>query len=485
MPPSVNLAQVIEAATAPNAEVRKLASMVSRVPGLEQRVQRYAKAFYARGNQQYKDSARTLVLVGPKVLREVAIHHAIVAYVQGLELPSAIRAAVLLDLARRAVGCRLLADRMEAKLNIDEAFTIGLCLDVGTAALLAERPLYADWYSRVRGARGAARLELERAIFGRDHVAAFVGIAADLGLPAAITDIVAEHHSTQATSGKGILAAAAFADSLGEAHTALDSAPALDRWIDDATVPLWCSSDEAWELLERVDRDVDLAAQTLEVTVGARAYLDDLRERKLEEFSADVLDGPELIEWASVLEAQVAHLQQTSGSMADRLSEMNGRDPLTGLVTHRVFLEDLEREVANSRANDADLWLLLVDVDRFTELNRRSGFSVGDQALKTVCEVLAKMLPDARGMARVGPDEVAVLVESDDWRIRLVAERCRAAIEATKMVIDGQRLRVSASVYCGGLSSVSNDASHEALYSAVRMLLRNSRRSGNQVYWLG
>ena len=57
-------------------------------------------------------------------------------------------------------------------------------------------------------------------------------------------------------------------------------------------------------------------------------------------------------------------------------------------------------------------------------------------------------------------------------------------IEAAKIQVSGQRHRVTATLYCSGINGLGEEASHEDLYSAVRMLEYTGRRSGNTVSWL-
>jgi diguanylate cyclase (GGDEF)-like protein len=85
-------------------------------------------------------------------------------------------------------------------------------------------------------------------------------------------------------------------------------------------------------------------------------------------------------------------------------------DPLTGLLNRRAFEEHVERELARTRRSDEAFSLLLIDVDRFKDLNDRFGHAAGDDALTTLAGRLAGAVRGADIVARIGGDEFAVLL---------------------------------------------------------------------------
>ena len=85
-------------------------------------------------------------------------------------------------------------------------------------------------------------------------------------------------------------------------------------------------------------------------------------------------------------------------------------DPLTGLLNRRAFEERVERELARTRRNGEPFALLLADVDRFKELNDRSGHAAGDAALTALAGMLSGAVRAVDTVARIGGDEFAVLL---------------------------------------------------------------------------
>lgn len=84
-------------------------------------------------------------------------------------------------------------------------------------------------------------------------------------------------------------------------------------------------------------------------------------------------------------------------------------DSLTGLLNRRALLEQVI-----AWASPEPLRLLIVDIDRFKQINDRHGHLVGDEVLREVAEVLA-MRADLRGsVARLGGEEFALVGTADE-----------------------------------------------------------------------
>jgi diguanylate cyclase (GGDEF)-like protein len=86
-------------------------------------------------------------------------------------------------------------------------------------------------------------------------------------------------------------------------------------------------------------------------------------------------------------------------------------DPLTGLPNRTLFT-DRVRQATSTIGSDGRLAVLLVDLDRFKEINDTLGHASGDLVLREVGVRLRAGLPDSHTVARLGGDEFAVLVPS-------------------------------------------------------------------------
>jgi diguanylate cyclase (GGDEF)-like protein len=107
------------------------------------------------------------------------------------------------------------------------------------------------------------------------------------------------------------------------------------------------------------------------------------------------------------------------------------RDPLTGLLNRRGFLEIAGQEVERSRRFRHSMTVAYLDCDDFKIVNDTRGHDVGDRLLCIIAGVMQSSLRALDVPARVGGDEFVVLLpetEADEARDTL--ERLRAAVRA-------------------------------------------------------
>src|SRR4029079_17960569 len=71
-----------------------------------------------------------------------------------------------------------------------------------------------------------------------------------------------------------------------------------------------------------------------------------------------------------------------------RLTDAASTDPLTGLPNRAGFHQALQTELERVRSSGRPTSLLVLDIDRFKELNRRHGIEVGDSALQRLGSLL-------------------------------------------------------------------------------------------------
>ncbi len=95
-----------------------------------------------------------------------------------------------------------------------------------------------------------------------------------------------------------------------------------------------------------------------------------------------------------------------------RVEHLARHDALTGVLTRRAFDERLAEEHARAARTKSSFALLVIDVDRFKEINDRRGHAAGDAVLRTLGAILQRDLRTNDVVGRIGGDEFAVLVSS-------------------------------------------------------------------------
>ncbi|HRE15746.1 MAG TPA: PAS domain S-box protein, partial [Rhodocyclaceae bacterium] len=122
-------------------------------------------------------------------------------------------------------------------------------------------------------------------------------------------------------------------------------------------------------------------------------------------------------------------------------------DSLTGLP-NRVILHRKFRQFAGEPGSTRPLAMLLLDLDRFKEINDSMGHHVGDLLLRQISARLDGMLQEHGGvLCRLGGDEFAALLPAlaDPVRIRALAQSLLAALRQP-FVVEGMALEVDASL---------------------------------------
>ena len=111
-----------------------------------------------------------------------------------------------------------------------------------------------------------------------------------------------------------------------------------------------------------------------------------------------------------------------------QLERLNRIDVLTGLSNRRHWNEVVSAEFARYLRTRRPAVLLMIDVDRFKQVNDRFGHATGDEVLRTLAAVMRGSIREIDFAARHGGDEFGVLLAETDQRGgREVAERIRAA----------------------------------------------------------
>ena len=123
-------------------------------------------------------------------------------------------------------------------------------------------------------------------------------------------------------------------------------------------------------------------------------------------------------------------------------------DALTGIANRRYFTEELDTLLEMQKKRHGFRFaVLLIDLDRFKNVNDSLGHQAGDQLLKMVAEKIKHCLRLNDLLARLGGDEFAILLSdiSSHEQIAVIAERI-TRVAASPFMIAGQEVRISASI---------------------------------------
>jgi len=153
--------------------------------------------------------------------------------------------------------------------------------------------------------------------------------------------------------------------------------------------------------------------------------------------------------------------EETDRYFSRELFRLSTIDPLTDAYNKQFFLEILSKEVDRSTRYQHPLSLLLLDVDRLFDVNKKFGEPSGDAVLRGLARLIMETVRKQDVFARYDDDTFSVLLpETDQERTMQVAERLRRCVESHPFRFDGgSTLSVTISVgvatLCETTSSVA------------------------------
>ncbi len=140
-----------------------------------------------------------------------------------------------------------------------------------------------------------------------------------------------------------------------------------------------------------------------------------------------------------------------------RLVALANFDALTALPNRALFHQRLQRSLVHAQRFDERLAVLVIDLDRFKNVNDTLGHDAGDRVLQAVAERLKGCLREVDTISRLGGDEFAVLIENVT-ETRLVGSIARKLLKAIADVImlGNHEYQITASI---GISAYPADGS--------------------------
>lgn len=162
----------------------------------------------------------------------------------------------------------------------------------------------------------------------------------------------------------------------------------------------------------------------------------------------------------------------------EKLEHLAQSDHLTQLANRRHF-EQVLASLGGRRQDDSQsVCLLLLDVDKFKDINDRYGHAAGDEVLIQIAGILRQGLRETDLAARYAGDEFVVLLRTDLQIGRQRARELRDAIDNHHFQFDGQDLHTTVSiglVYCREVGGC-NDS--ENLLHQVDVAMYEAKRQG-------
>jgi diguanylate cyclase (GGDEF)-like protein len=172
---------------------------------------------------------------------------------------------------------------------------------------------------------------------------------------------------------------------------------------------------------------------------------------------------------------------KTLRTAQDELEHFAYFDALTSLANRRMFIEHLRRLITLSGWYGTRFALLLIDLDRFKDINDTLGHDAGDALLVEISARLRRAVRANDQVARLGGDEFAIILQDADNadEIKRICIRIADSF-ANEVQFNGKRMTASTSV---GVAVFPEDGDQEdSLYKSADVALYEAKRGGRNTW---
>mgnify|MGYP005847276017 CR=1 FL=1 len=442
---------------------------LKKSPTLTSRVLAVANSSALKGLHTITSIERSVLHLGPRRVRAVALAQALRLLSRGPNLPDRLLNNLWLSCTAKAITARTLAEKVDPA-AADSAYTAGLLQDIGLCLLAVADPRF---YSETILGQLASEgwRTCERAHFGIDHVETGAWLLKRYGVHREIVEAVASHHEPPADSDTeaNIRKLPGFGASLLP-HLGEDVAPESTDWLN-LLYAQWLA-DSYGSPVQFVCHMYQLASD-----LGAGEQVGMNRQQVartlVEEVTSEMFD----------VTAEHGRLRCTieqNQALVTNLREEALTDPLTRLLNRRGFLRLAERRLQDAARHNTPLGVMMVDLDGFKAINDTHGHEAGDMLLRGVAKLLRRGLARGDLIARIGGDEFAVLIgHVNREQSQSVAQRLeRAARGAAIRVSPDQTIAVRMSIGFLFIERPGRTVTIEQLLSGADELMYQRKRAG-------
>lgn len=155
-------------------------------------------------------------------------------------------------------------------------------------------------------------------------------------------------------------------------------------------------------------------------------------------------------------------------------------DALTGVGNRAALNQALGAEVALADRHNADLAVIILDVDHFKRINDSLGHAAGDDVLRAIARRLRELTRRGDAVFRFGGEEFVVILRNTPKEgAAFIAERLRRHIECAPVRCSGQSVPVTISL--GMAHHQAGESASDMLERADRALYRAKQNGRNRV----
>ena len=175
---------------------------------------------------------------------------------------------------------------------------------------------------------------------------------------------------------------------------------------------------------------------------------------------------------------RIVELQEQVEAQNQEIRKLARNDALTGLLNRGAIFEVFAAELSRARRDRKAISIMMADVDHFKRVNDTLGHQAGDFVLRAVADRLQDQVRPYDAVGRYGGEEFLVVLPGCGAEEALeVAERLRAAVEASPILFEATPIAVTISLGVTSREPVISEA-REPLIAAADAALYEAKHAG-------
>ncbi len=439
-PPAIAL-QIVALAGDPEIDVARVASTISKDPGLTVKILRVANSPLYAKRRKSENLRQALVALGLNAATTLALSFSLVSGYKdgkgsGINYTRYWRRAILSASAARTFGA------LRGVQVLEDIFLAALLQDI---AVLAIDRVEADFYRALPADSTHAQiLAHEMQSLGSDHAALGGWLLRHWKLPEALCATVEASHEPTVAGPETPNGLAARCVALGSECVEVLLAPQTP-----ADLQALAAHAQAW-----LGIDAQSLADAMTTIVGEIPEIERLFDTAILEADAatSILEqARELLTFRSLQALdQMSSLKEASEELQARTAELEDkhrRDALTGVYNRGHLDQILRREFDSAVAGGWPLSIVFADLDRFKHVNDTYGHPTGDAVLIATARLFVDVLRDTDCVARYGGEEFVIVLPglATEPAVK-VCDRLLARVRNLQHPVPGGTIRVTASL---------------------------------------
>lgn len=386
--------EVLELTRNANVQLTQIACVVQNDPALCAKILKTVNSSFYGLSKPCPTITRALTYLGLSTVKSLVLGFSLVDCTKlgqdGFDMS---------DYWRRCVYSAAAARRIASMRNTcdpEEAFIAALMQDLGMAAILTAM---GQEYVTVIASTGGAHEKLpaaEREVLGFDHTAVGAKLAERWRLPAEMIQAIHQHHADAPAADAPLARAVALAFWAAGTLSQQDSAGPLAAFTKKATDWFGLSRDEANVLLTAIAEDARELSRLFQINTGTPP---DINVILAQAEDASLQHQLSVQRESDELRQTVTHL--ACAAFTDALTQVGNR---------KQFDVELNTRFDQARNFNGCLAVVMMDADKFKDLNDTHGHQVGDAVLIEIARRLSETIKDAGVVCRYGGEEFAVII---------------------------------------------------------------------------